>query len=150
MAWPAGGVGGAVNLIPKRAHEDPISSVTATYLSNSQFGLKADLGRRFGEQQEWGIRVNALYADGNTGLSGSNQQQSMGSVGLDYNGGRVRWSLDAYTQHEDARNFRPQFSISSLVMPDAPSGKPICIPVPPCSPTTRPWPPAWNTTSTTS
>lgn len=120
---PAGGVGGAVNLIPKRAHEDPISSVTATYLSNSQYGLKADLGRRFGEQQEWGIRVNALYADGNTGLSGSNQQQSMGSVGLDYNGGRVRWSLDAYTQHEDARNFRPQFSISSLVMPDAPSGK---------------------------
>uniref|UniRef100_UPI003B3BDF48 TonB-dependent siderophore receptor n=1 Tax=Herbaspirillum huttiense TaxID=863372 RepID=UPI003B3BDF48 len=120
---PAGGVGGAVNLIPKRAHEDPISSVTATYLSNSQFGLKADLGRRFGEQQEWGIRVNALYADGNTGLSGSNQQQNMGSVGLDYNGGRVRWSLDAYTQHEDARNFRPQFSISSLVMPEAPSGK---------------------------
>ncbi|WP_175342758.1 TonB-dependent receptor [Herbaspirillum sp. C9C3] len=120
---PAGGVGGAVNLIPKRAHEDPVSSVTATYLSNSQFGVKADLGRRFGEQQEWGIRVNALYADGNTGLSGSNQQQSMGSVGLDYNGGRVRWSLDAYTQHEDARNFRPQFSVSSLVMPEAPSGK---------------------------
>lgn len=120
---PAGGVGGAVNLVTKRAHEDPISSVTATYLSNSQFGLKGDLGRRFGENQEWGIRVNALYADGNTGLSGSNQQQSMGSVGLDYNGGRVRWSLDAYTQHEDTRNFRPQFSISSLVMPEAPSGK---------------------------
>jgi len=120
---PAGGVGGAVNLVSKRAHEDPISSVTATYLSNSQFGLKGDIGRRFGENQEWGIRVNALYADGNTGLSGSNQQQSMGSVGLDYNGGRVRWSLDAYTQHEDTRNFRPQFSISSLVMPEAPSGK---------------------------
>jgi iron complex outermembrane receptor protein len=120
---PAGGVGGAVNLVSKRAHEDPISSVTATYLSNSQFGLKGDIGRRFGENQEWGIRVNALYADGNTGLSGSNQQQSMGSVGLDYNGGRVRWSLDAYTQHEDTRNFRPQFSVSSLVMPEAPSGK---------------------------
>lgn len=120
---PAGGVGGAVNLVAKRAHEEPNSSVTATYLSNSQLGLKADIGRRFGENQEWGVRVNALYADGNTGLSGSNQQQSMGSVGLDYNGGRVRWSLDAYTQHEDTRNFRPQFSVSSLVMPEAPSGK---------------------------
>ncbi len=122
---PAGGVGGAVNLVSKRAHEDPISSVTATYLSNSQFGLKGDLGRRFGENQEWGIRANALYADGNTGLSGSNQQQSMGSVGLDYNGGRVRWSLDAYTQHEDTRNFRPQFSIDTALttMPKAPSGK---------------------------
>lgn len=122
---PSGGIGGAVNLVPKRATEDPISSVTATYLSNAQFGLKADLGRRFGENQEWGIRVNALYADGNTGLSGSNQQQTMGSVALDYNGGRVRWSLDAYTQHEDARNFRPQFSIDSSLttMPAAPSGK---------------------------
>ncbi|EJN01229.1 TonB-dependent siderophore receptor, partial [Herbaspirillum sp. YR522] len=120
---PAGGIGGAVNLVAKRAHEEPTSSVTATYLSNSQFGLKGDIGRRFGQDQEWGIRVNALYADGNTGLSGSNQQQSMGSVGLDYTGRSVRWSLDAYTQHEDTRNFRPQFSIDSLVMPDAPSGK---------------------------
>lgn len=122
---PSGGVGGAVNLVAKRATEDPISSVTATYLSNSQLGMKADLGRRFGDNQEWGIRVNALYADGNTGLSGSNQQQTMGSVGLDYNGGRVRWSLDAYTQHEDTRNFRPQFSIDSTLsaMPAAPSGK---------------------------
>lgn len=120
---PAGGVGGAVNLIPKRAHEDPITTVTATYQSDAQLGLKADVGRRFGEHQEWGVRVNALYADGNTGLSGSRQQQNMGSVGLDYDGGRVRWSLDAYSQHEDARNFRPQFSISSLVMPEAPSGK---------------------------
>ncbi|WP_348635295.1 TonB-dependent siderophore receptor [Herbaspirillum sp. LeCh32-8] len=119
---PAGGIGGAVNLVPKRANEDPNSSITATYLSNSQFGLKADIGRRFGENKEWGIRVNALGADGNTGLSGSNQQQSMGSVALDYNGSRVRWSLDAYTQHEDTRNFRPQFSISSAVMPDAPDG----------------------------
>ncbi|MFL9924102.1 TonB-dependent siderophore receptor [Herbaspirillum lusitanum] len=120
---PAGGIGGAVNLVAKRAHEDPTSSVTATYLSNSQFGLKGDIGRRFGDNQEWGIRVNALYADGNTGLSGSNQQQTMGSVGLDYNGSRLRWSLDAYTQHEDARNFRPQFSIGNLTsMPDAPSG----------------------------
>ena len=120
---PAGGIGGAVNLVAKRAHEDPTSSVTATYLSNSQFGLKGDIGRRFGENQEWGIRVNALYADGNTGLSGSNQQQSMGSVGLDYTGRSVRWSLDAYTQHEDTRNFRPQFSILSTAMPEAPSGK---------------------------
>ncbi|MCA1326282.1 TonB-dependent receptor [Herbaspirillum sp. alder98] len=120
---PAGGIGGAVNLVAKRAHEEPTSSVTATYLSNSQFGLKGDIGRRFGDNQEWGIRVNALYADGNTGLSGSNQQQSMGSVGLDYNGGRVRWSLDAYTQHEDSRNFRPQFRIAGLEMPEAPSGK---------------------------
>lgn len=121
---PSGGIGGAVNLVPKRATEDPISSVTASYLSDSQYGLKADIGRRFGENQEWGIRVNALYADGNTGLSGSNQQQSMGSVALDYNGGRVRWSLDAYTQHEDSRNFRPQFSIDSTLssMPSAPSG----------------------------
>jgi len=121
---PAGGIGGAVNLVAKRAHEDPVSSVTATYLSNSQFGLKGDIGRRFGENQEWGIRVNALYADGNIGLSDSKQQQSMGSIGLDYNGSRVRWSLDAYTQHEDARNFRPQYSIGTNVtsMPSAPSG----------------------------
>ncbi|WDZ96672.1 TonB-dependent siderophore receptor [Herbaspirillum sp. WKF16] len=119
---PAGSVGGAINLVTKRAGEEPVSSVTASYMSSAQFGLQGDIGRRFGENKEWGIRVNALYADGATGISGSNQQQSMGSVALDYTTRRLRWTLDAYTLHEDTRNFRPQFSIGTLTMPDAPSG----------------------------
>ncbi|KPC54157.1 TonB-dependent receptor [Amantichitinum ursilacus] len=120
---PSGGVGGAVNLVPKRAYEEPVTSLTTTYLSNNQFGLKGDVGRRFGENQEWGVRVNALYANGDTNLNGNSQEQNMGSVALDYSGERLRWSLDAYTQHEDTKNFRPQFSIGSTSMPDAPSGE---------------------------
>ncbi len=81
------------------------------------------MGRRFGENQEWGVRVNGLYSKGDGNLDGNNSEQNMLSAALDYSGERLRWSLDAYTQHEDTVNFRPQFSISSTVMPDAPSGK---------------------------
>nr|WP_198983118.1 TonB-dependent siderophore receptor [Herbaspirillum sp. ASV7] len=119
---PAGGVGGAINLVSKRATAEPVSSITATYVGSAQFGLQTDIGRRFGEDKEWGIRVNALYADGKTSVRDNNQQQTMGSVALDYTGRKLRWSLDAYTQHEDTRNFRPQFSIGTTSMPSAPDG----------------------------
>ncbi|MFJ3056170.1 TonB-dependent receptor [Herbaspirillum sp. NPDC087042] len=119
---PAGGVGGAINLVTKRATDEPVSSITATYVGSAQFGLQTDIGRRFGQDKEWGIRVNALYADGKTSVRDNNQQQTMGSVALDYTGRRLRWTLDAYTQHEDTRNFRPQFSIGTTSMPTAPDG----------------------------
>ncbi|QDD63166.1 TonB-dependent siderophore receptor [Herbaspirillum seropedicae] len=119
---PAGGVGGAINLVSKRAGEEPVSSLTATYVGSAQLGLQGDIGRRFGQDKEWGIRVNALYADGRTSVADNRQQQSMGSLALDYTGRKLRWTLDAYTQHEDTRNFRPQFSIGATSMPSAPAG----------------------------
>lgn len=100
-----GGVGGVVNLIFKCVYEDLIFSVMVIYFFNLQFGLKVDFGCCFGEQQEWGICVNVFYVDGNIGLFGSNQQQNMGLVGFDYNGGCVCWSLDVYIQYEDVCNF---------------------------------------------
>lgn len=78
----------------------------------------------FGEQQEWGIRVNGVYRNGKTTLDDGKQNVGFGSVGLDYTGQRLRWSLDAYTQHEGTDNFRPQVGFQSSVtkIPDAPSG----------------------------
>ncbi|WP_454688695.1 TonB-dependent siderophore receptor [Achromobacter aloeverae] len=121
---PSGSVGGNINIVTKRAGEEPLTRVTTTYQSPGQVGTLVDVGRRFGENDEWGIRVNGLYRDGATAIENGNQQTALGSVGLDYTGRRLRWSLDAYTQHEDTDNFRPQTSFASTVtdIPGAPSG----------------------------
>uniref|UniRef100_UPI0039F13752 TonB-dependent siderophore receptor n=1 Tax=Bordetella sputigena TaxID=1416810 RepID=UPI0039F13752 len=121
---PNGSIGGGINIVTKRAGDDPLTRFTTTYQSKGQLGEQFDIGRRFGENNEWGIRVNGVYKDGATTIDKGNQQQTVGAIGLDYRGTKLRWSLDAYDQREDTDNFRPQVGFQSSVtsMPDAPSG----------------------------
>ena len=58
------GTAGAINLVPKRAGEEALTEFTASYLSDSQVGGHLDVGRRFGEDKQFGIRVNALLPGG--------------------------------------------------------------------------------------
>jgi len=91
---PGGGVGGSVNLVTKRATDDPITQITNTYASRSQFGTHLDVGRRYGESNEFGVRFNGSYRNGDTDLAYQSQELGTASLGLDYRGERVRLSAD--------------------------------------------------------
>ncbi|WP_420994170.1 TonB-dependent siderophore receptor [Cupriavidus sp. 30B13] len=104
---PSGGVGGVINLVPKRAGDEPLTRLSADYISSSQFGGHLDLGRRFGDRKEFGVRINAAARDGDTELDGQSKRRLLGAVGLDYRGERLRLSLDAYANQEDIRNGSP-------------------------------------------
>lgn len=121
---PNGSVGGNINIVTKRAGDEPLTRFTSVYQSKNQLGVQADLGRRFGEDKRWGVRVNGAHRDGETGVDDSNQRQDVGVLGLDYAGSRLRWSLDAYTQQEHVDNIRPQVGFTSAVttVPQPPSG----------------------------
>ncbi|EWM43563.1 tonB-dependent Receptor Plug domain protein [Bordetella holmesii 41130] len=121
---PNGSIGGGINVVTKRAGDEPLTRLTATYQDKSQLGGMLDMGRRFGDNEEWGIRVNGVYHNGQTTLDGGSQRQGMGALALDYRGERLRWSLDAYTQRERTDNFRPQVGFQSSVteLPSPPSG----------------------------
>jgi iron complex outermembrane receptor protein len=122
---PSGSVGGAINIVTKRADDEPLTRLTTTYQSSSQFGQQADIGRRFGKDNAWGIRFNGVYADGETGIRGGNQRPTLGALALDYRGSSLRWSLDAYDQREHTRDFRPQIGFLSTVsaLPKIPSAR---------------------------
>ena len=122
---PNGSIGGSINVVTKRAGDDPLTRVTATYESKAQFGGQLDMGRRFGENKEWGVRVNGAYRNGETGIRGSDQQLGLGALALDYRGSRLRWSLDAYDQREHIDEFRPQvaFLPNLTSLPSAPSAR---------------------------
>lgn len=121
---PNGSIGGTINIVTKRAADEPLTRLTTTYQTKSQFGVEADVSRRFGKEKEWGIRFNGVYRDGETGIQDSNQQQGLGAVNIDYTGQKLRWTLDAYRQIENTENFRPQTSFAASVtqLPDPPSG----------------------------
>jgi iron complex outermembrane receptor protein len=92
---PRGSVGGGINVVPKRAGDEPLTRLTATYQSDSRFGGMVDIGRRFGENNEFGIRFNGSYRDGDTAVQNQSNQMGTAVVGLDYRGDRLRVSLDA-------------------------------------------------------
>ncbi len=52
------GVGGMINLEPKRAEDLPTARVGVDYTSDSQVGGTLDTGRRFGDNNRFGARVS--------------------------------------------------------------------------------------------
>jgi len=121
---PGGSVGGSVNIVTKRAVDDPFVIVTPTFLSSGNFGVLIDANRRFGDNKEWGIRVNGVARNGEASIRDGEVRSGVASLSLDYRGERLRWALDAITQNDDTKNFRPQMTIQSTVpfiprVPDA-------------------------------
>jgi iron complex outermembrane receptor protein len=92
------GVGGVINLVPKRAGEDPLAQLTTTYITDSQFGAQLDLGSRFGPENEWGVRGNVLYREGGTPIADQSQQLFNATLGIDYRGDKLRLALDLGSQ----------------------------------------------------
>jgi iron complex outermembrane receptor protein len=57
-----GGIGGTINLLPKRAANADLTSLTVGAESGGQAYAALDLGRRFGEDKRTGLRINAAKA----------------------------------------------------------------------------------------
>jgi len=107
---PSGNIGGAINVVSKRAGAEPLTRVTASYLSDSVFGAELDAGRRFGDQQQFGVRANLAYRDGGTTIDQQDLKEVVGSLGLDYTIERLRLSADIIYQYEDIDKVVRQFT----------------------------------------
>ncbi len=122
---PGGSIGGSINVVTKRAADAPLTRLTTTYMGKSQLGAHLDVGRRFGEDNQWGVRVNGLVRGGEGNIDGGKQNLNLGSVGLDYIGARTRWSMDALATRGETKEFRPQtsFAGSALAVPAVPDAR---------------------------
>ena len=121
-AAPGGsGVGGAINLMPKRAGNAPLTEVTVGVETGGHAYAAIDVARRFGEQQEFGVRVNAAKRQGETGIKHEDHDVGMFAVGLDYRGRGFRLSADAGYQNFDLDAPRPSVATAGVaVLPSAP------------------------------
>ena len=91
---PRGSVGGGINVVPKRATDQPITEFTGSYASDSQVGGAVDIGRRFGEDNRFGVRFNGVKQSGDTTWDHQSVDRQMGVLGLDYRVERLRLGLD--------------------------------------------------------
>ncbi|ALN75224.1 TonB-dependent siderophore receptor [Aureimonas sp. AU20] len=125
LSGGVGRVGGTINLVPKRATDQPITRLTTTYVGDSQVWPQFDLGRRYGPNGEWGVRVNGSYRAGDTPLDGNENEVTVGALGADYRGERVRASIDL--NHSDQKIDAPTSLFNAaapgIVIPSAPDGR---------------------------
>ena len=118
---PFGNIGGVINLIPKRAGDEPLNRVTLGYASDAQIYKAVDFSRRFGEGKEWGIRFNGAFNNGNTPIDNQSLHLGVASLALDYRGERLRASLDlGYQELDFTSPLRNRSVVAGVRIPRAP------------------------------
>jgi iron complex outermembrane receptor protein len=121
-AAPGGsGIGGGINLIPKRA-EKTLLRATASYSGDSTFGGNFDIGTRFGDDKMFGIRVNGVYRNGDTAVDRERRGVRVVGADFDVRKGPARFFLDFGYENQRAFQPRPEVKLlnTSLAVPDAP------------------------------
>lgn len=117
------GIGGAVNVQPKRAEDTPTRSVTLDYSNASRVGGHLDLGKRFGEDNQWGARVNLAQREGEGAIDNEYRRSVLASLALDYRGERLRVTSDFGYQKQRINGGRSVVYATGTGIPDAPSAR---------------------------
>lgn len=120
-AAPGGsGIGGSVNLIPKKAERDMVRA-TLGYTSASHISGAVDVARRFGANGEWGLRINGSARRGDIAIDEEFHSSYVLGATLDYNNGPLRTSLNLNYQRLNQKYWRGQVGIGGVVprVPDA-------------------------------
>ncbi len=115
------GVGGSVNIEPKHATDAPLNRVSVDYNAKSQMGGALDIGRRYGDNNQFGVRVNMVHREGDTAIDNEKKRLTMGTVGLDYRGDRFRTSFDFGVTRQTIHGGRPVVYLGTATeIPDVP------------------------------
>ncbi|MBN9147941.1 MULTISPECIES: TonB-dependent receptor [unclassified Nitrobacter] len=119
-----GNAGGVINLVPKRAGDEPLTQITPDYGMNSQFGGHVDVGRRFGDNKEFGARFNGVYRNGDTTINHQSREQKLATLALDYRGERLRVTADLGYQKQLMQGIRRVTrAVAGIQIPAAPDSR---------------------------
>lgn len=115
-AAPGGGaIGGSINLVPKRAGNEPLTRVTVGEATGEQYRVSTDIARRFGPDQNAGVRINAVRGNGGTGVDKENVDTSVLSVGADWRSRDLRLSADLGFQDNRLKRTRPSVTLNKAL-----------------------------------
>lgn len=119
-AAPGGsGLGGSVNLKLKRAGSQDMARATASFVGEGHIGGSFDVSRRFGSANQYGIRVNGAYRDGEVSVEREDRRTQLLGAAFDYDGGPFRAVLDMAYQEVRVDALRPKVTLSGFI-PDVP------------------------------
>lgn len=123
-AAPGGsGIGGSINLLPKRAPNEDLTRITTGIEHNGHGLIAADMARRLGENQQFGLRLNVAKRAGQTSVDDEKRALDVASLGLDYQGDAYRISADVGYQNHNIDAPRPSVTPNGAIPDPADAGK---------------------------
>lgn len=116
----SGSLGGAIDVIPKRAPKENLTQFTLGAQSSEQHYLATDIARRSSDGS-FGLRFNGVDSGGDTAIDGEARALDLAVVGADYRGTALRLSADmGYQDHRLTAN-QPSVTIAdNVAIPKAP------------------------------
>lgn len=119
---PFGNIGGMINLVPKRAETHRTLDATVVYMSEGQIGGNVDLGQRFGDERQFGVRLNAARYDGDLALDLASRRADVASLAMDYKTGNLQLTADLLYTSELVKGQDHHLTAGGgFDIPDAPS-----------------------------
>ena len=123
---PEGAVSGSVNIETKKAADEGNRKIGLGWFSNNRAQGTFDLGQRFGENKEFGVRANGKLRHGDTPRHGYSEDNKEFALNADYRGEKLRVALDtvyAKRKTNGGRARMQDIQNASGRLFDAPEGK---------------------------
>jgi iron complex outermembrane receptor protein len=122
-AAPGGSIGGAINLIPKRATKT-LFRATASYIGDSIVGGNFDVGTRLGEDKAVGVRLVGVLREGDSSIDHEQRKVRAGGLDLDFSRGAGRIYVDLGYEFQRADWTRPIVRLSpGIAVPKPPRAR---------------------------
>jgi len=120
-AAPGGsGLGGAINVVPKRAPNYNINQATVGVQDGGETYLAGDFARRFNEGST-GVRATVAQRDGDSNVDGESRELTLFAVGADFRSDKLRISADLGYQEHKLQASQPNITIGAgLAIPATP------------------------------
>lgn len=122
-AAPGGsGLGGAINVLPKRAPNTDLNRLTLGVQNGGEVLAAGDFARRSDDGSK-GIRANVVKRDGASAVDGEKRSLDLVSLGMDFRSADLRLSADVGYQNHKLKGTQPNITFGAgvpvLPAPDA-------------------------------
>ena len=128
---PEGAVGSSVNIETKKADNNGNRNIGFSWFGKSRWQPSFDLGQRFGDSKQWGVRINGKYRDGDTPRKHYSETTKEAAINVDYRGEKFQAALDGAYSQRATRGGRARvqdIQLYNFRLPDAPDGKINLVP----------------------
>lgn len=86
-------IAGTVNFISKRATQEPITRYTQVFSGRGNNAGYIDIGRRFGKDNAWGIRINGELQNGESSIKNADMKNKSLFINIDHTDRRSNSNL---------------------------------------------------------
>ncbi|GLQ65194.1 TonB-dependent receptor [Gluconobacter kondonii] len=117
-AAPSGSaIGGNINLLFKHATNAPLTRLTGDYTSSAMGGGSIDVGRRFGQDKDFGVRLNVAGKSGEDAVTDEYRHSTTLGADFDWHDrdNRTRITMDIDYENQGVDGGRPAIFLGSAV-----------------------------------